>query len=66
MLRTILMSNAIKIQIKKILNFKLVIMLELQKIKSFLLKDIFQVVQKKFLLLAKLKIQFLGLILLVT
>ena len=65
MLRTILMLNTIKIQIKKILNLKLVIMLEFQNIKTFLLKDILQIGQKKFLLLIKLKIQFLGLMLLV-
>ena len=40
-------------------------MLEFQNIKTFLLKDILQVGQKKFLLLIKLKIQFLGLMLLV-
>ena len=34
--------------------------------KTFLLKDMLQIGQKKFLLLVKLKIQFLGLILLVT
>ena len=45
---------------KKILNLKLVTMLEFQNIKSFLLKDILQIGQKKFLLLVKLKIQFLG------
>ena len=50
---------------KKILNLKLVTMLEFQNIKTFLLKDILQIGQKKFLLLIKLKIQFLGLILLV-
>ena len=49
---------------KKILNLKLVIMLEFQNIKTFLLKDILQIGQKKFLLLIKLKIQFLGLMLL--
>ena len=49
---------------KKILNLKLVIMLEFQNIKIFLLKDIVQIGQKKFLLLIKLKIQFLGLMLL--
>ena len=49
----------------EILNLKLVIMLEFQNIKTFLLKDILQVGQKKFLLLIKLKIQFLGLMLLV-
>ena len=51
---------------KKILNLKLVTMLEFQNIKSFLLKDILQIGQKKFLLLVKLKIQFLGLMLLVS
>ena len=35
-------------------------MLEFQNIKTFLLKDILQLGQKKFLLLKKLKIQFLG------
>ena len=35
-------------------------MLEFQNIKIFLLKDILQIVQNKFLLLVKLKIQFLG------
>ena len=49
---------------KKILNLKLVIMLEFQNIKTFLLKDILQIDQKKLLLLVKLKIQFLGLMLL--
>ena len=39
-------------------------MLEFQNIKTFLLKDILQIGQKKFLLLVKLKIQFLGLMLL--
>ena len=43
---------------KKILNLKLVTMLEFQNIKTFLLKDIIQIGQKKFL-------QFLGLMLLV-
>ena len=36
-------------------------MLEFQNIKTFLLKDTLQTSQKKFLLLVKLKIQFLGL-----
>ena len=48
----------------KILNLKLVIMLELPNMKTFLLKDILQIGQKKFLLLVKLKILFLGLMLL--
>ena len=51
---------------KKILNLKLVTMLEFQNQKIFLLKGILQIGQKKFLLLIKLKIQFLGLMLLVT
>ena len=46
-------------QIKKILNLKLVTMLEFQNIETFLLKDILQIGQKKFLLLIKLKIQLL-------
>ena len=50
---------------KKILNLKLVTMLEFQNIKTFLQKDVLQIDQKKFLLLIKLKIQFLGLMLLV-
>ena len=50
-------------QIKKILNLKLVTMLEFLNIKTFLLKDILQIGQKKFLLLIKLKIQFVGLML---
>ena len=49
---------------KKVLNLNLVIMLEFQNMKTFLLKDILQIGQKKFLLLIKLKIQFLGLMLL--
>ena len=49
---------------KKILNLKLVTMLEFQNIKTFLLKDILQIGQK-FLLLIKLKIHFFGIMLLV-
>ena len=56
----VLMLNIMKILIEKILNLKLVAMLEFQNIKAFLLKDILQIGQKKFLLLIKLKIQFLG------
>ena len=55
-----------KILIKKILDSKLVIMLEFENTKTFLLKDILKICQKKFLLLAKLKIQFRGLMLLVS
>ena len=51
------MLNTMKILIKKILNLKLVTMLEFQKIKTFLLKHILQIGQKKVLLLVKLKIQ---------
>ena len=51
---------------KKILNLKLVIMLEFQNIKAFLLTDILQIGQKKSLLLAALKIQFLRIMFLVT
>ena len=50
---------------KKIINLKLVIMLEFLSTKIFLLKDMFLIGQKKFLLLIKLKILYLGLILLV-
>ena len=45
---------------KKILNLKLVTTLEFQNMRTFLLKDILQIGLEKFLLLAKLKIQFLG------
>ena len=48
---------------KKILNLKSVIMLEFQNIKTFFLKDTLQI-GHKFLLLVKLKIQLLGLMLL--
>ena len=58
--------NTMKILMKKILNSKLVIMLEFQNTKTFLLKDILKIGQKKFLLLVKLKVQFHGLMLLVT
>ena len=64
-LRVILMPNITKILIKKILNLKLVTMLGFQNTKTFLLKDILQTGQKKILLIIKLKIQFLGLMLLV-
>ena len=59
-LHLILMLNAVKILMKKILNSKLVIMLGFQNTKTFLLKDTLKIGQKKFLLLAELKIQFLG------
>ena len=60
MLQTILMLNTIKIEIKKIVILKYVIMLQFQNIKTFLLKDILQIGQKKFLLLVKLKTQLFG------
>ena len=50
------------IQIKKVLNLKLVTMLEFQNIKTLLLNYILQIGQKKFLLLVKFKTQFLGLV----
>ena len=59
-LQMILMLNTMKI-----LNLKLVTMLEFQNIKTFLLKDTLQIGQKKFLLLVKLKMQFRGFMLLV-
>ena len=46
---------------KKILDLKLVIMLEFQNIKTFFLKDTLKIDRKKSFLLPKLKIQFLGL-----
>ena len=55
-----LMLHTMKIQIKKTLKLKLVTMLEYQITKTFLLKDTLQIGQKKFMLLIKLKIQFLG------
>ena len=51
---------------KKILNLKLVTVLGFKNVKTFLLKNIPQICQEKILLLVKLKIQFLGLMLLVT
>ena len=55
----ILMLNTMKILIKNILN--LLTLLEFQNTKTFLLKDMFQIGQKKFLLLVKLKIQLVKL-----
>ena len=60
MLQTIPKLNTMKVQVKKILELKLVIALGFQNTKTFLLKDILQIGQKKFLLLLILKIQFLG------
>ena len=51
------MLNSMMILIKKIPNLKLVIMLGFQNTKTFLLKDTLKIGQK-FLLLAKLTIQF--------
>ena len=50
---------------EKNLNLNLVIMSEYRNTKTFLLKDILQIGQKKFLSLVKLKIQFQRLMLLV-
>ena len=50
---------------KKDLKFRVGDHIEFQNIKTFLLKDTLQIGQKKFLLLVKLKIQFLGLMLVV-
>ena len=44
----------------KILNLKQVIMSEFQSIKTFLLKDILLIDEKKFLKFAKLKIMYHG------
>ena len=49
---------------KKILNLKLMTMEESLSTKIFLLKAMFLIVQNKFLLLMRLKIKFLGLLLL--
>ena len=46
---------------KKDPKFKLVTMLKFQNTTTFLVKDMLQIGQKKFLLLVKLKIQFRGL-----
>ena len=54
-----------KILIKKFLNLKLMTMQESLSTKVFLLKDMFLISLKKFLLLMILKRQFVGLILLV-
>ena len=64
MLHLIFMLNKMTVLMKKILNLKLVIVSEYQNIKTFLLKDVLKIGQKKFLLLVKLKIQFHGLMLL--
>ena len=65
-LHLILMLNTTKIQMKKILNMKLVITLEFHNKKTFLQKDTFQIDQRKFLLLVKLKTRFLVIMQLVT
>ena len=51
---------------KRYLSLKLVKVLEFQNTKTFLLKDMLQIGQKRFLLLVGLKIQFRRLMLLVT
>ena len=65
-LHLILMLNTMKILTKKTLNVKLVIVSECQNTKTLLLKNTPKIGQKKFLSLAKLKLQFHGLMLLVT
>ena len=51
---------------KKDPKFKFGDYVRIQNIKTFFLKDTLQIGQKRFLLLVRLKIQFLGLMLLVT
>ena len=65
-LHVILMLNTMKILTKKILNLKLLIVSEFQNTKMLLLKNTPKIGQKKFLSLAKLKLQFHGPMLLVT
>ena len=48
MLQLIFMLNKMRIEIKKILNLKLVIVLEFVSTKTFLLKDLLLIGQKKF------------------
>ena len=60
MLHLILKLNATKILIKKSLNSELVTMSGYRNTKKSLLKNIPTIGQKKFLSLAKLKIQFCG------
>ena len=62
MLLMILLLNILKKQIRKVLNLKWVIMLEFQSIKILLLKVIHLIGLKKFLLLIKDRMLFLGLI----
>ena len=57
-LHLILMLKTMKILMKKILKF--VIMLGFQNEKTFLLKNALKTGQKNILLLAKLKLQFRG------
>ena len=52
--------DTMKILTQKTPNLKMVTMLEFQNINTFLLKYTLQIVQKKFLLLVKLKTQFRG------
>ena len=60
------MLNTMKILMKNSINLELAIMSGYQNTKTFLLKDIPKIDQKKFLLLVKLKIQFCGYMQLVT
>ena len=64
-LHLIFMLNTMKILMKKILNSKLVNVQGFQNTKAFLQKDTLKIGRKKCLSLAKLKILFRGLMLLV-
>ena len=56
----IFMPNTMKILIKKDLKFKAGDHVRISKYKNIFAKGLLQIGQKKFLLLVKLKIQFLG------
>ena len=60
MLQVIRMPNTTTIQIKKDPKVKVGDHVRISRYKIVLLKDILQIGQKKFLLLVKLKIHFLG------
>ena len=57
MLHQILMLNTMQIITKKKTNLKLMLMLEFQDTKTFLLKDIIKTGQKKFLSVLKLRVK---------
>ena len=60
-LHLIFKLNTMKFLMQPRLNSKLVIMLGFHNTKAFLLKDTLKIGRKRFLVLAKLKKQFLGL-----